>query len=128
MDFEKSETLKNLTRAFASECQDGAKYQYIADEATQDKQSYVSTILKQLATNEMAHAKIFYDYIIWGYGLMRDIEKKILKSLEDDIKILKRANTKTNEIKDHIRNFRDFSNDNTEEYKKEIDKLMEGLK
>ena len=59
---------------------------------------------------------------------MREVEKKILKSLEDDIKILKRVNTKTNEIKDHIRNFRDFSNDNTEEYKKEIDKLMEGLK
>ena len=59
---------------------------------------------------------------------MRDVEKKILKSLYDDIKILKRANKKTNEIKDHIRNFRDYSNDNTEEYKKEIDKLMEGLK
>ena len=59
---------------------------------------------------------------------MTYIEKKILKSLEEDIKMLKRANTKTNEIKDHIRNFRDFSNDNTEEYKKEIDKLMEGLK
>ena len=59
---------------------------------------------------------------------MREVEKKILKSLEDDIKILKRANTKTNEIIDHINNFRDFSNDNTEEYKKEIDKLMEGLK
>ena len=59
---------------------------------------------------------------------MRDVEKKILKSLYDDIKILKRANTKTNEIKDHIRNFRDYSNDNTKEYKKEIDKLMEGLK
>ena len=59
---------------------------------------------------------------------MRDIEKKILKSLYDDIKILKRANFKTNEIIDHIKNFRDFSNDNTEEYKKEIDKLMEGLK
>lgn len=63
MEFEKSETLKNLTRAFGAECQDGAKYQYIADEATLDKQSYISTILKQLATNEMAHAKIFYDYI-----------------------------------------------------------------
>ena len=59
---------------------------------------------------------------------MRDIEKKILKSLEDDIKILKSANTKTNEIKDHIKNFRDFSNDNTDEYKKEINKLMERLK
>ena len=59
---------------------------------------------------------------------MREVEEKILKSLYDDIKILKRANTKKNEIKDHIRNFKDFSNDNTEEYKKEIDKLMEGLK
>ena len=59
---------------------------------------------------------------------MRDIEKKILKSLYDDIKILKRANFKRDEIIDHIRNFKDYSNDNTEEYKKEIDKLMEGLK
>ena len=59
---------------------------------------------------------------------MRDVEEKILKGLEEDIKILRRANTKTNEIIDHIRNFRDFSNDNTDEFKKEIDKLMEGLK
>ena len=59
---------------------------------------------------------------------MRDVEEKILKSLYEDIKILKRANFKTNEIKDHIKNFRDYSNDNTEEYKKEIDKLMEELK
>ena len=51
---------------------------------------------------------------------MRDVEEKILKGLEDDIKILKRANFKTDEIIDHIKNFRDFSNDNTEEYKKEI--------
>ena len=59
---------------------------------------------------------------------MREVEEKILKGLEEDIKILKRANFKTNEIIDHIRNFRDFSNDNTEEYKKEIDKLMEKIK
>lgn len=63
MDFKNSETLKNLTRAFAAECQDGAFYQYMADNATQEKLSNVATILKQLATNEMAHAKIFYDYI-----------------------------------------------------------------
>ena len=59
---------------------------------------------------------------------MRDVEEKILKSLEEDIKILKRANFKREEIIDHIRNFKDFSNDITEEYKKEIDKLMEELK
>ena len=59
---------------------------------------------------------------------MRYIEEMILKSLEEDIKMLKRANFKREEIIDHIKNFRDYSNDNTEEYKKEIDKLMEGLK
>ena len=59
---------------------------------------------------------------------MRYIEEMILKSLDKDIKILKRANLKTNEIKDFLKIFRDFSNDNTEEFKKEIDKLMERLK
>ena len=59
---------------------------------------------------------------------MRDVEEKILKSLEEDIKIIKYTDWKKDEIINHIRNFRDFSNDNTEEYKKEIDKLMEGLK
>ena len=59
---------------------------------------------------------------------MRDVEKKILKSLEEDIKILKRANFKREEIIDHIKNFRDYSNDNTEEFKKEIDKLIEEIK
>lgn len=63
MVFKDSQTLKNLTRAFGGECQDGAFYQYMADQATQEKLSNVATILKQLATNEMAHAKIFYDYI-----------------------------------------------------------------
>ena len=59
---------------------------------------------------------------------MRYIEEMILKSLDKDIKELKRANFKTEEIIGHIKNFRDFSNDNTEEFKKEIDKLMEELK
>ena len=59
---------------------------------------------------------------------MREIEEKILKSLKEDIKILKRANLKREEIIKHIRNFRDISNDNTEEYKKEINKLMERIK
>ena len=59
---------------------------------------------------------------------MRDVEEMILKSLEEDIKILKRANFKTEEIIDHIKNFKDYSNDNTEEYKKEIDKLTEKIK
>ena len=73
-------------------------------------------------------ALAFYIFVLFGGIKMTDVEKNILKTLEDDIKILKRANMKTIEIIDHIKNFRDYSNDNTEEYKKEIDKLMEGLK
>ena len=46
---------------------------------------------------------------------MRDNEKKILKSLEEDIEILKRANFKREERIDQIRNVREVSNDNTEE-------------
>ena len=77
MELKNSETLKNLTRSFASECMDGAKYQYMADEATTKKQQYVATILKQLATNEMAHAKVFYDYVAQNaneQNLMVDIK------------------------------------------------------
>ena len=59
---------------------------------------------------------------------MRDSEKKILKSLEEDIKILKKANLKTDEIKQYLEVYKNFSYANTEEYKKELDKLMEGLK
>lgn len=64
VDFEKSETKRNLARAFASECQDGAKYQFMAQKAMEDEQLYVQKLLKMNATNEMAHAKIFYDYIL----------------------------------------------------------------
>ena len=64
MEFKNSETLKNLTRSFLTECMDGAKYQFLADIATQQKMSEVSQLLKDLATNEMAHAKIWYDHII----------------------------------------------------------------
>ena len=59
---------------------------------------------------------------------MRDNEEKILKSLEEDIKILKRANLKTDEIKQYLEVYKNFSYANTEEYKEEINKLMEELK
>ena len=59
---------------------------------------------------------------------MRDIEENILKTLEEDIEILKKRNVSINQIKEYLKLYKDFSNDNTEEYKKELDKLMEGLK
>ena len=64
MEFCESVTKENLARAFAAECQDGARYQFMAKEAEQNQMFYVSTLLKILAKNEMAHAKTFYNHIL----------------------------------------------------------------
>ncbi len=64
MDFKKSKTKQNLAKAFAAECQAGARYQFMATQAQNEKLVYVKDTLKQIAKNEMAHAKLFYDYIL----------------------------------------------------------------
>ena len=64
MDFNESVTKQNLARAFSAECQAGARYQFMAKDAKQNSLNYIATIMKQLAKNEMAHAKTFYQYII----------------------------------------------------------------
>lgn len=64
MNFNDSETKSNLARAFAAECQAGARYQFMSKMALQDQQKFLSDTLKTLAKNEMAHAKVFYDHIL----------------------------------------------------------------
>ena len=49
-NFEQSKTAENLARAFAGECQDGARYQWLADMAQAQQMGAMATILKQLAT------------------------------------------------------------------------------
>ena len=68
VEFNKSKTKENLARLYAGECQDGARYQFIAQQANTDKYNYLMGIMKNLATNEMAHAKIFYDLILKHSG------------------------------------------------------------
>lgn len=62
--FEESKTAQNLARAFAGECQDGARYQWVADMAQKEGYKAMATILKQIATNEMAHAKAYMDLLV----------------------------------------------------------------
>ena len=62
-NFDESKTKSNLARAFAGECQDGAKYQFLAKLAQDEGYYYMQTIFKTHAKNEMAHAKRFYDLI-----------------------------------------------------------------
>ena len=63
MDFENSQTKLNLARAFAGECQGGARYQFIAQKATKEGKNNIQILFKGLAKNEMAHAKVFWDLL-----------------------------------------------------------------
>ena len=64
MDFNDSQTKVNLARAYLSECTDGARYQFMAKDATSKGYGFISNTLKMLAKNEMAHAGVFYNLIL----------------------------------------------------------------
>lgn len=75
MELKKSQTIKNMARAFAGECQAGARYQFLRKQATQKQMPYLAGVLKILATNEMAHAKVLFDKIV-------GCSKKIIENIE----------------------------------------------
>lgn len=68
VDFNQSETLKNLAKSFAGECMEGAKYQFLAQMCVTQKLNYLQTIFKTLAKHEMSHAKVFWDEIHQNYN------------------------------------------------------------
>ena len=74
-NFNESETLKNLARSFASECMEGAKYQFVAKQCVTEKFNYLESVFKTLAKHEMSHAKVFWDLIHQNY------QGKIIKNL-----------------------------------------------
>ena len=63
MDFQQSQTKTNLARSFAAECQEGARYQFLAKMAQQQGYQYMSMLIRTLAHNEMAHAQQFFNKI-----------------------------------------------------------------
>lgn len=84
MNFEESQTKTNLARAFAGECQAGARYQFIAQKAMQEDKKNIQTLFKGLAKNEMAHARIFWDLLAkHGTQPQKNIEIKAGYPFED---------------------------------------------
>ncbi len=96
MNFNESKTKQNLAHAFAAECQAGARYQFMATQAQNEGLVFVKDTLKMFAKNEMAHAKLFYDYILdkSGEGCEVNIEAgypyvepELEKSLKAEVEI-----------------------------------------
>ena len=67
VSFNESQTLKNLARSFASECMEGAKYQFVAKNCEAENLAYLKSIFKTLAKHEMSHAKVFWDAMHQNY-------------------------------------------------------------
>ena len=74
MQFENTETFKNLARSFAGECQAGMRYQMIAKLAMQEKQKTLSDAIRTIAKNETLHATQFFNKIIEKTGSRDNIE------------------------------------------------------
>lgn len=60
MDFESSQTKKNLETAFAGESQAHTKYRYYASKAKKDGYVQISNIFAETAGNESEHAKLWF--------------------------------------------------------------------
>ena len=63
MDFENSQTKKNLETAFAGESQAHTKYRYYASKAKKDGYVQISNIFAETAGNESEHAKLGFKYL-----------------------------------------------------------------
>ena len=74
MQFENTETFKNLARSFAGECQAGMRYQMIAKLAMQEKLITLADAVRTIAKNETVHATQFFNKIIEKTGSREIIE------------------------------------------------------
>ena len=63
VDFENSQTKKNLEAAFAGESQASRKYAYYASKAKKEGYVQISNIFTETSGNESEHAKLWFKYL-----------------------------------------------------------------
>ena len=73
MQFENTETFKNLARSFAGECQAGMRYQMIAKLAMKENLKTLADAVRTIAKNETLHATQFFNKIIEKTGSRENI-------------------------------------------------------
>ena len=66
VDFESSQTKKNLEFAFAGESQATNKYSYYASQAKKDGYVQIANIFTETSGNEREHAKLWFKYLHGG--------------------------------------------------------------
>ena len=74
MQFENTETFKNLAKSFAGECQAGMRYQMIAKLAMQEKLKTLADAVRTIAKNETVHATQFFNKIVEKTGNRESVQ------------------------------------------------------
>lgn len=67
-DLKGTKTLDNLAKAFAGESQARSRYTYYSYIADREGHKHIAAVFAETADNEKAHAKIFFDFMIQGFG------------------------------------------------------------
>ena len=67
VDFNESQTKKNLEIAFAGESQAAMKYSYYAKQAAKDGYVQIGDIFTETSGNEGMHAKVWFKYLHGGH-------------------------------------------------------------
>ena len=103
MQFENTETFKNLARAFAGECQAGMRYQMVAKLAMKEKLKTLADAVRTIAKNETLHATQFFNKIIEKTGSKENVMIDAgypfhIGTLEESLKFS--ANDEKNETED----------------------------
>ena len=103
MQFENTETFKNLARAFAGECQAGMRYQMVAKLAMKEKLKTLADAVRTIAKNETVHATQFFNKLIEKTGSKENIVLDAgypfhIGTLEESLKFS--ANDEKNETED----------------------------
>lgn len=73
MQFDQTETYKNLARSFAGESQAGMRYRLVAQAAMQEGYKTLSDQIKKIAKNETVHARRFFETLTKMGGNADDI-------------------------------------------------------
>lgn len=63
-----TKTSENLSKAFAGESQARNRYTIYAKAAEDEGHQYIAEVFRETASEERAHAKIFFDFLIQGLG------------------------------------------------------------
>lgn len=107
MDFQSSETHKNLMRAFAGESQARNRYTIAAEAAKKQNLYVVEAVFKFTAEQERAHAEAFFDHLKELAGREIVVDGGYPVEEYSDIKNALR-NARDNEMKEHDEVYKSF--------------------